>query len=387
MARLIEAAAHEWMLMTMNRCRIACLPLVMPALLLAQAAQAAHWLDVGYTGVNLDKVSIDTDSVEREGDYRIARIRITFDAPRTNIHGVRFDRTVQMHGYDCGARTGAVIQTIAFLGENQIATSPAMPDWHGRLTKVSNDATDQSALDVACGAKITGIATVPGVITAPNQPGGTAPPPGDSSGSGIFVNTDGVVLTNVHVVRACKTIVVKAWNQPPVPATIEAVDPRNDLALLRTRADYGSPLVFRNERRPAQLGEPVGVVGYPLTGILSNEPKATFGEVNSVAGMNNDYTLLQISAQIHPGNSGGPVLDRHAQVIGVVVSTASAALMARLGNVTQNLNFAIRGELAQIFMTAHGVRYRSQDGESPLDTVAIAEAGRRSTAQILCLQH
>jgi S1-C subfamily serine protease len=207
-----------------------------------------------------------------------------------------------------------------------------------------------------------------------------------AAGSGIFVNGDGMVLTNAHVAGACKTVLVKAYNAQIVPGVLEAVDPKNDLALVRTHQGYGAPAVFRPQNHPARLGESIGVIGYPLAGVLSNEPKATFGQVNSVAGMNNDYTLLQISAPVQPGNSGGPVYDENGLVLGIVVSTASPALIAKIGAVPQNINFAIRSEIAQIFMTAHGVPFRTSSFGSTLDTAGIAAAGERSAAQVFCVK-
>jgi len=167
---------------------------------------------------------------------------------------------------------------------------------------------------------------------------------------------------------------------------VDAVDPKNDLALLKIDPSLaaGKPAVFRRQSRPAKLGESIGVIGYPLTGILSTEPKATFGQINSVAGTNNDYTLLQISAPVQPGNSGGPVLDGSGLVIGVVVSEASMALVAIIGTVPQNVNFAIRGEFAQIFLTAHGVKFDTSGSQRRLETDEIAAAGEKSTVFIMC---
>jgi len=206
------------------------------------------------------------------------------------------------------------------------------------------------------------------------------------AGSGIFVNEDGFVLTNAHVAGVCKLVLVKAYGDKPTTGSIEAVDPRNDLTLIRTRAGYGTPVTFRPQDKPPRLGEDIGVVGYPLPGVLSSEPKATFGQISSVAGMNNDYTLLQISAPIQPGNSGGPVFDERGAVVGVIVSSASPALAAKIGNIPQNINFAIRGEIAQIFMNAHGVGFHTGAGWRKLDTADIADAGVKSTAQVLCLK-
>jgi hypothetical protein len=183
------------------------------------------------------------------------------------------------------------------------------------------------------------------LVCAANAAPGTPAPskPTGSTGSGIIVDDAGHVLTNNHVVKNCKSITVKAIGSDALAATVNAVDPKNDLAILRTAygEPIGTPARFRSQSKPARLGEETGVIGYPLTGFLSAEPKATFGQISSVAGYNNDYTLLQISAPVQPGNSGGPVLDASGLVIGVVVSQASLALASIVGNAPQNVNFAI----------------------------------------------
>ena len=205
-----------------------------------------------------------------------------------------------------------------------------------------------------------------------------------TTGSGIVVNDEGYILTNAHVVKNCKSIAVKPLSADALSAHLEAIDPKNDLALIKTTAGCGQPAQFRPESNPAKLGESIGVIGYPLTGILSAEPKATFGQINSVAGPGNDYTLLQISAPIQAGNSGGPVFDTSGNVIAIVVSEASLAMVSKIGNIPQNVNFAIRGEMAQIFMQAHGVRFKVGDHKKKLRTDQIADAGQKSTAFVVC---
>jgi len=350
---------------------------ILPVLasLIAAPLMAENWREIGNSGSSLDKVWVDTDSIRTEGAFRTARIMVTFSAARPNSAGLMLDRLVHTDGFDCAAHKAAEISTVGYLGQKIVGHSPIATDWQTKMKPVSGDGTSARGLALVCAAS----------VAAPVGPDGK-PKPQFTTGSGIFVNTDGLVLTNAHVVRDCKTIGVKALGVPPVVGAIDTVDPVNDLALVRTHADYGAAAVFRVEKRPAQLGEGIGVIGYPLAGTLSSEPKATFGEVSSVAGINNDYTKLQFSAPIQPGNSGGPVFDRHGQVIGVVVATASTALMASIGMVTQNVNFAIKGEIAQIFMNAHGVRFRTANGDYALETAQIAESGEKTTAQILCMK-
>lgn len=204
------------------------------------------------------------------------------------------------------------------------------------------------------------------------------------TGTGIIINNEGNILTNVHVVNGCKSITVKGYNATAISASIEALDPKNDLAILKTDTIFDEAAVFRPRSKPAKLGENIAVIGYPLTGILSTEPKATFGQVNSVAGINNDYTLLQISAPIQGGNSGGPVLDAAGNVVGIVVSQASLALVAITGAVPQNVNFAIRSEIAQIFMTAHGIKFKTTEHPKKLENDEVAALGEKVAVFIAC---
>lgn len=206
------------------------------------------------------------------------------------------------------------------------------------------------------------------------------------SGSGIVVDDAGHVLTNNHVVESCKSLSIVGYGLRPVAATVDAVDPKNDLALLASDNGkrVGEAARFRAPSRPAMLGESIGAIGFPLPGLLSAEPKATFGQINSLAGYDNNYTLLQFSAPVQPGNSGGPLLDDSELVIGVVSSQASLRMAALAGNVPQNVNFAIRGEVAQIFLAARGIKVSTSDHQHPLSTQAIAAAAQKSTVLVRC---
>jgi S1-C subfamily serine protease len=95
---------------------------------------------------------------------------------------------------------------------------------------------------------------------------------------------------------------------------------------------------------------------------------------------------LQISAPVQPGNSGGQVPDSSDLVVGIVVSQTSLAVVAAAGNVLQNINFAIRGEVAQIFLAARGVKLASSGHQHTLSTEEIAEKGQKSTVLVACAQ-
>ena len=180
-----------------------------------------------------------------------------------------------------------------------------------------------------------------------------------SSGTGFLV-ADGRLLTNNHVVDDCARIVARNAAGRRVPARVDATDPGRDLAVLPVPADLGPPLPFRSAP-PIRRGEAVVTYGFPLSGLLSSGPTLTTGDVSALAGLRDNPANLQISAPVQPGNSGGPLLDSQANVVGVVVSKLNAARVAQLagGDIPQNVNFAVKGTEALAFLRANGVQPRT----------------------------
>src|SRR5262249_33967484 len=119
-----------------------------------------------------------------------------------------------------------------------------------------------------------------------------------SSGSAIAISQDGLVLTNHHVVDNCKTIEV-ASGYDRSPAALKASDRATDLAFLQSRLVFPAVASFR--LKPAEQGEPIAVVGFPLFGLLASEGSVSFGHVAALRGINDDVQKLQISAPVQPG--------------------------------------------------------------------------------------
>jgi S1-C subfamily serine protease len=352
--------------------RVAGLALLAFALLgVALPCHASRWVELGNAGVTTDKVMLDADSIETVDAFRTVDIMTLYSAPRENSHHITMDRHLQKTGFDCAAHKFAAIRTVGYLGDKQVGASPENADWKTNMRPVSDNLMDKRAFAAVCG-------------TAPNGP--ATGKPKLSTGSGIVVDASGDILTANHVIAHCKSITVQTSSSRALEARVAGVDPKNDLALLKTAYDapIGEPAHFRATSHPAKVGETIGVTGYPLNGYLSTEPKATFGQVNSVAGVNNDYTLLQISAPVQPGNSGGPVLDASGQVLGVVVSEVPLAVVALTGALPQNVNFAIRGEVAQIFLAARGINIAIGGHAHTLSTEDIAAEGLKSTVLVQC---
>ena len=111
----------------------------------------------------------------------------------------------------------------------------------------------------------------------------------------------------------------------------------------------------------------------------------SFGYVSATAGLADDTSKLQISAPIQPGNSGGPLLDQSGNIVGVVVQKLDAIKMAKInGDIPQNINFAVKGEIAQVFMKAHKVRFKTAASKKKLENTDIAQRGRAFTVLVEC---
>ncbi|WP_372621647.1 trypsin-like peptidase domain-containing protein [Falsiroseomonas sp.] len=201
-----------------------------------------------------------------------------------------------------------------------------------------------------------------------------------SSGTGFVVAPDRV-LTNQHVVAGCDRIIARTpdgrWLAAVPPARVDAA---LDLAVLSIPGNPGPVLPFRTA--PAvRRGESVVAYGFPLAGLLSADPKLTRGEINALGGIRNDQANFQISAEVQPGNSGGPLLDMQGNVVGVVVAKLDSS---RVQNV-DNVNFAVKGEAAQAFLGRAGVAFRGAESRGPDRSAAdVGEVAHRSTLMIRC---
>jgi S1-C subfamily serine protease len=193
------------------------------------------------------------------------------------------------------------------------------------------------------------------------------PQPSGGFGTAFRVAEGGLFLTNWHVVEGCATLAVDGAR-----AEVVAQDAAFDLALLRVTEGPGQP-VASFSAAPARLNSDVTVAGFPLPDLLAGL-NVTRGSVTALRGLGGDGLRMQISAPVQPGNSGGPVLGASGQVVGVVVSKLDTQEVARVtGDVPQNVNFAIRGEIAQLFLHQAGVVPLSAPPGPPLAPEALAD--------------
>ena len=159
-------------------------------------------------------------------------------------------------------------------------------------------------------------------------------------GSGFIVATNGLILTNKHVVSEKKaeyTVILSDGRS--FPATILSRDPINDVAILKIAVD-GLPCVRLGDATKLELGQSLIAIGNALgifrntvsVGIVSGLSRSITAQQDADAPPQEMRGLIQTDAAINPGNSGGPIVDRDGCVVGVNAAIVSGA---------QSIGFAI----------------------------------------------
>jgi len=138
-------------------------------------------------------------------------------------------------------------------------------------------------------------------------------------GTGFILSADGLVATNLHVIEGESTIRVRLYKDPTeYPATvIVGVDKGHDLALLRIMPKKPLPVLRLGDSSVVSAGDRIYAIGNPL-GVF--DYSITDGLISQVRPLSQELTILQISAAISQGSSGGPLFNQFGEVIGVTTA-------------------------------------------------------------------
>ncbi len=182
-----------------------------------------------------------------------------------------------------------------------------------------------------------------------------------AEGTGMVVTSTGDILTNAHVVEGARSISVTLdASGVSLPASVAAIEPSQDLALLKVSGESGLPTVHFANSSTTRVGDGVIAIGYALG--LAGGPTVTDGIVSvlgravATSGDGSTVTLknmLQTDAAINPGNSGGPLVNSSSLVVGVNTAVAGASSS---GASAQNIGFAIPASTVEKMLTT----WRSQ---------------------------
>lgn len=161
------------------------------------------------------------------------------------------------------------------------------------------------------------------------------------AGSGMVVSSDGYILTNAHVVSGITNAKVTISNWEILNAVVVGRDEKIDLALLKIDRNNLTAVTFGDSNMVEQ-GNDVFTLGYPfgLKGDVSFKEGTISRRINDGSG-----TYLETSAEIHPGNSGGPLVNTRGQVIGV--NTAVLGSSVKGVAVGETIKFAIPINIAK----------------------------------------
>lgn len=177
---------------------------------------------------------------------------------------------------------------------------------------------------------------------APGQRGNKAGPqqemPTRGQGSGFIVSSDGIILTNAHVVKDAKEVTVKLTDRREFRAKVLGSDPKTDVAVLRIDAK-NLPVVSIGKTSDLRVGEWVLAIGSPF----GFENTVTAGVVSAKGRSLPDDSavpFIQTDVAVNPGNSGGPLFNARGEVVGI-----NSQIYSRSGGY-QGVSFAIPIDIA-----------------------------------------
>jgi len=158
-------------------------------------------------------------------------------------------------------------------------------------------------------------------------------------GSGVFISSEGHIVTNYHVIKDAETLEVMLFDGQYLKAKVVGTDPNSDLAVIQVEKRNAPSISFADPSK-IRVGQWVMAFGSPLAEELGNT--VTSGIVSAVrrnsstlAGLNLFSSFIQTDAAINPGNSGGPLVNLSGQLIGL-----NSAILSRSGG-SQGIGFAI----------------------------------------------
>jgi S1-C subfamily serine protease len=250
-------------------------------------------------------------------------------------------------------------------------------------------AEDQALLDAYSRAVIDVVDRVGPAVVRLDVKGNDALARG-GTGSGVVVAPDGLVLTNSHVVGGAMRVDVTTIEGRSLAARVVGDDPDTDLALVRVDAALTLPAAALGNSKRLRRGQLVIAIGNPLgfestvtTGVVS----ALGRSLRSRSGRLID-DVIQTDAALNPGNSGGPLVSSHGEVVGINTAVIMGAQGICFAVASNTANFVL-GELvrhgrvrrafigiaAQQFMLSRRLRHAAALAQESAVMIASVEAG------------
>ena len=162
----------------------------------------------------------------------------------------------------------------------------------------------------------------------------------EGSGSGFIIESDGLVLTNNHVVENARAITVTLKDGRELPAKVRGRDPKTDLAVLQIEGAGPFPVATLGDSDVISVGDWVIAIGNPF-GLDNSVTAGIVSAKGRAIGAGPYDEFIQTDAPINPGNSGGPLLDENGAVVGI-----NTAIFSRNGG-SIGIGFAVPINMAK----------------------------------------
>jgi S1-C subfamily serine protease len=168
------------------------------------------------------------------------------------------------------------------------------------------------------------------------------------SGSGVIVSSDGLALTNSHVVQGARVVALTTLEGREVQARVLGDDPDTDLALLRVEADVTLPAARLGDSAKLKRGQIAIAIGNPL----GFDATVTAGVISALGRSLQSRTgrmiedVVQTDAALNPGNSGGPLVSSAGEVVGINTAVIMGAQGICFAVASNTANF-VAGEIAR----------------------------------------
>ena len=173
------------------------------------------------------------------------------------------------------------------------------------------------------------------------------------SGTGFAATSDGHIVTNYHVINGCTQVAVHDQGKPFI-ATIITQDLKSDLAILKIDL---KPSIIYPLSTDLYLTDDIFAAGYPFGKRVSSAVTINRGIISALMGPGDDISKFQIDAGLNPGNSGGPIVDKMGNALGVAVAKLDLEkIVDDYGVVPENVNFGVKANVVINIMESENIK-------------------------------